>query len=452
MRRLIVLALLFGAMRLIEPLGRTGGSPDALLTFGFLILAAYAAGELAAGFRLPKIVGYLMGGVLAGPGVLGTVTSSAADELAPVSALAIAMIAFLAGAELRWKEIRERGIALLKLTVSEIAVTFACLTTVLLLARQFVPFLRDVPWSSAVVFAALFASIAVVHSPAVTMALLTETRAKGPVARTTLGIVLVSDVVVVLLFSGMLALAQKLVPVAGTPQGGALALIWKILGAAPIGALLGFGVAQALRFVRGELLLFALLVALFGQQVAALLHVEVLLTLLVAGFVAINTAEHDAGHAMLSAMERAAAPIFVVFFALAGAKLNLVEVAILAPLILPLALVRVGGIRTGLHLGAGFARLPRKDMNSVWPGLVSQAGVAIGLVTIASSAYPQAGAEMRTMLLSLIAVNETVGAILFRRALANAGEIGGGAHDESGDPDSEATDQAVTPASDGMTG
>lgn len=426
MRRIVILALLFGAMKLIEPLGSPDGAPATLLTFGFLILAAYAAGELAAGFGLPKIVGYLLGGVLAGPGVLGTVSSRAAGELAPVSALAIAMIAFLAGAELRWDEIRARGVILLKLTISEVAVTFFMVVGLLLAGRSFVPFLRDVPWPSAVVFAALFASIAVIHSPAVTMALLTETRAKGPLARTTLGIVLVSDVVVVLFFSGMLALAQRLEPAAGTPQGGVLPLVWEILGAVPIGALLGFGVAQALRVLKGELMLFAILAALFGQQVAALLHVEVLLTLLVAGFVAINTAEGEAGHALLGAMERAAAPIYVVFFALAGAKLNVVETAMLAPLIVPIFLVRVIGIRTGLRLGAAIARIPAKEVAPVWQGLVSQAGVAIGLVTIAADAYPQAGAEMRALLLSLIAVNETIGPILFRRALVAAGEVGTG--------------------------
>jgi Kef-type K+ transport system membrane component KefB len=425
MRRLVVLALLFGAMKLIEPLGQPGGQPDALLTFGFLILAAYATGELFGGFGLPKIVGYLLGGVLAGPSLLGSVTPEAAAELEPVSGLAIAMIAFLAGAELRWDEIKARGLTLLKLTTTEVAVTFTFITGLLLVGRQFIPYLVDVPWSHAIVFAALFGSIAVIHSPAVTMALLTETRAQGPVARTTLGIVLVSDVVVVLFFSGMLAVAQKMVPIAGTPQGGVGALVWEILGAVPIGALLGFGVAQALRVVRGEMLLFALLAALFGQQIASMLHVEVLLTLLMAGFVALNTAEGEAGHSMLGAMERAAAPIFVVFFALAGAKLDVAEVVRLSPLILPIALVRVAGIRSGLRLGALVAKVPSQEVEHVWNGLVSQAGVAIGLVTIAAAAYPQAGSGMRTMLLALIAVNETVGAILFRRALVAAGEVGG---------------------------
>lgn len=426
MRRLVVLALLFGAMKLIEPLGRPDAAPEALLTFGFLILAAYATGELAAGFGLPKIVGYLVGGIVAGPSVLGTVSAAATQELAPVSSLAIAMIAFLAGAELRWEELKQRGLILLRLTLSEITLTFVAIAALLIAGRQFFPFLRDVPLASAAIFAALFASIAVVHSPAVTMALLTETRAKGPVARTTLGVVLLSDVVVVLVFSAMLALAQRVVPPEGVSTGGVGTIVWEILGAVPIGALLGFGIAQALRVIKGELLLFALLAALFGQQVAALLHVEVLLTLLVAGFVAVNFAREEQGHAILEAMERAAAPIFVVFFALAGSKLDVVETAKLAPLVLPIFAVRILGIRGGLRLGARWAKVPHAEVAPVWQGLVSQAGVAIGLVTIAADAYPAAGDAMRTLLLALIAINETVGPILFRRALVSAGEVGGG--------------------------
>jgi hypothetical protein len=55
-------------------------------------------------------------------------------------------------------------------------------------------------------------------------------------------------------------------------------------------------------------------------------------------------------------------------------------------------------------------------------GLVSQAGVAIGLAAIVADAYPVRGAALRGLLLALIAVNETAGPILFRRALQSAGE------------------------------
>src|SRR5690349_19794356 len=103
MRRAIILALLFAGMRLILPLGVEGRGSQALLTFGFLILAAYTTGELAVSLKLPRIVGYLLAGAIFGPSVLNTVTVDAVERLAPVSSLAIALIAFLAGAELRWQ-------------------------------------------------------------------------------------------------------------------------------------------------------------------------------------------------------------------------------------------------------------------------------------------------------------------------------------------------------------
>jgi hypothetical protein len=59
-------------------------------------------------------------------------------------------------------------------------------------------------------------------------------------------------------------------------------------------------------------------------------------------------------------------------------------------------------------------------------GLVSQSGVAIGLAMIVAETFPTFGADLRSLLLALIALNETVGAVLFRRALVAAGEMGDG--------------------------
>lgn len=423
MRRLVILALLFGGIQLVLIAGPAEGTGEALLAFGFLILAAYSVGELMKQFNLPKIVGYLAAGAVFGPSALAAVPAEAVGELSAVSDLAIALIAFLAGAELEWGELRRRGVALLKVTGTELGVTFVAIVGALLAMREYVPFLAGTNTLVTLTFAGLFASIAIVHSPAVTMALLTETGARGPLARTTLGVVLLADVVVVLLFSGALSAARALVPSGGQGVGSFAAVVWEIGGAIPIGVLLGGAVALYLRFVRGELFLFALLVTFFGLEISRLAHVETLLTLLVAGFVAETTAPGSSGRALRHAMERSAAPVFVVFFALAGAKLALGELAALWWIVIPIVLARAFGIWTGTRIGGRIARLPRTETDSLWMGLVSQAGVAIGLVTVAEQAYPAVGGEMRTILLSVIAVNETVGAVLFRRALSRSGEI-----------------------------
>ncbi len=423
MRRLVILALLLGSMQLIFPLGEQGQGSQALLSFGFLILAAYTVGELATAVRLPKIVGYLAAGVAFGPYGLATVTAAGVDRLAPVSQLAIALIALLAGAELRWGEVRDRGPLLLKMMSAELVCCFAALFGLLYGFRDWVPFLAGASEAQVVAFALLFASIAIVHSPAVTMALLTETGARGPVTRTTLGIVLLSDVAVVVFFSAALAIARALVPPTGSAAAASVGLVvWEIGGALLVGALLGGGVALYLRYVGRELVFFAILVAFFGQEIARLAHVEVLLTLLTAGFVMENVSREGEGVALLHAMERSAAPVFVVFFALSGAKIQVQQVAALLPLVIPIALVRAGAIWTGMQLGGRWAKAAAPERKYAWMGLISQAGVAIGLATIVVEAYPEQGAVLGTLLLALIAVNETVGPILFRRAIIASGE------------------------------
>jgi Kef-type K+ transport system membrane component KefB len=421
----LILILLLAGMHLIMPLGARGLGSEALLVFGFLILAAYTVGDLAARVHLPKIVGYMLAGALFGPYALGTFTTLTAQRLEPVSHLAIALIAFLAGAELRWSELRERGVALLKILTAELLLTFVALAAALYVLRDLAPFLTDLPTGSVVAFSVLFASIAVAHSPAATIALLGETRARGDVARTTLGVVLISDVAVVVLFSIALSVARAVAPASGEHAVSTFMLIWELAGSLIIGTLLGSAVALYLRFVSRELMLFAVLMTFFGAEIAALAHTDPLLTLIVAGFVTENAPIHRDGEKLRHAMERAAAPVFVVFFALSGAAINLGQAASLALITVPLAIVRLVSIRAGTAIGMRWARLEGPYIQLTWLGLVSQAGVAIGLSNMVASAYPRVGNDLRTLLFALIAINQIIGPVLFRRALVMSGEVSG---------------------------
>ncbi len=423
MRRAAILALLFAGMQLILPLktDENAGVSPTLLLFGFLILAAYTIGELATPLTLPRITGFLFAGILFGPSVLGVLSMQSVEELAPVSRLAIALIAFLAGAELRWGELRERARLLLAMMGFELALSFVSIAGLLLALRAWVPFLKG-GWPEIIALAALFASVAIVHSPAVVMALLTETRARGPVARTTLGIVLMTDVVVVLIFSGVLAIARAIIPSSGGPELSAGLLAWEIGGSLIVGAVLGGATALYLRFVRSELFLFAIIVAFLGAEIANLLHVETLLTLLVAGFVTENATKRGSAE-LLHAMERSAAPVFVVFFALAGASIALGELASIWPLAVGIVAVRMLAIWGGCAIGARMGNASLFERRYTWMGLIAQAGVAIGLVTVVAEAYPERGAAMRTLFLSVIAINQLVGPILARLALVRSGEV-----------------------------
>jgi Kef-type K+ transport system membrane component KefB len=424
-RRIAILALLFLLMQFILPLQEDihAGARQTLLVFGFLMLAAYTVGELSTLVSLPRITGYLFAGMLFGPSVLGTVSPAVVSDLAPVNRLAIALIAFLAGAELRWSELRDRARTIVTMLGAEILLSFLAIAGVLVALAPYVPFLAGGTMLAVVALSMLFAAVAVVHSPAVMMALLTETGARGPVARTTLGIVLVADVVVVLAFSAVLAIVRALVPAPGGGGGMSAGMIaWEIGGAVLVGAALGVAIALYLRFVQRELLMFAVVIAFFGSEIARLAHVETLLTLLVAGFVTENVAKRG-GAELLHAMERSAAPVFVVFFALAGATIALGELVSLWPIALVVVVVRAAAVWGGCRLGARWSPTSDVEQRYIWMGLIAQAGVAIGLVAVIAQAYPERGAQMQTLLLAVIAINQLIGPVMARYALVRSGEV-----------------------------
>jgi Kef-type K+ transport system membrane component KefB len=163
-------------------------------------------------------------------------------------------------------------------------------------------------------------------------------------------------------------------------------------------------------------------VTFFGAEIARLAHVETLLTLLIAGFVTENAARGE-GEALRHAMERSAAPVFVVFFALAGAQMGLREVAAFWPVVLPVVLVRAAALWGGTRLGARWAGAGEVEQRYVWLGLVSQAGVAIGLASVVAAAYPERGAQFLTLFLAVMTINQILGPILFRWALVRSGEM-----------------------------
>ena len=422
MRRGLILLLLLAGMELILPLGRDVPGSGALLTLGFLILAAYTVGEIAGNFGLPKLLGYLIAGMIFGPFGLGTVTSGGVVKLLPINQIAVALIAFVAGAELKWADVKRDGLAYARILGVEMPLTFVVVAGAIFLLRDFIPVLQQSNVTEIIVFGMLLAAIAIAHSPAATLGLIKETGARGPVTHHTLGVVLLSDLVLILFFTAVVAAARFLLPPVGAGEPPNLpAVLWEIAGALVVGAVLGAATTLYIRFIRRELLVFSVIVALLGVEIARLAHVELLLTLLTAGFVTANVSR--AGDELSHAVERAAAPIFVVFFALSGAAINIPEVWSLIGVVVPLVIARILAIWLGTTLAARRSKLEPEVANRIWMGLVAQMGVAIGLASVIGGVYPRLGRSVQMIALAVIAINQLIGPVFFKRALTVSGEL-----------------------------
>ncbi len=417
--RLGLLVCLLAAIAAAQWVRADAGTPITLAA-GALLLCALFAGTLAGELGLPRLSGYLLIGIVIGPHGLDFIPREGVAGLDLVKGLAVSLIAFTAGAELRLAFVRRAGLRVLGLAGALSGAVFATSAGALLALRPFLPFLRDLPLSQAVALAALAATVMVSFSPTVTIAIIQETRARGPLAELLMALVILGDLVVMLAFAVAAGWARASfggpLDVAGLAGG----VGWELFGSLAIGAAAGLGTTLYLRWVDRELPIFVCAVAFASAELGAELHLSPLLLSLAAGAAVVNLDPAQCAK-LKGALERASMPVLALFFAGAGAGLNLSALRVVGPVALALGALRASTIYGTTWL---FDRgEPRSSSRFAWMGLVSQAGVTIGLAALVRRTFPAGGAEIEALVLALVALNQLVGPVLTRKALDRAGEI-----------------------------
>jgi Kef-type K+ transport system membrane component KefB len=270
----------------------------------------------------------------------------------------------------------------------------------------------------------VFAAIAVASSPSVAIAVITDTRSKGPVSTTVLGVTVLKDVLVIVLFAIALSFTYTLIDPAGPERGSVISdLVREIGGSMVVGALVGALIAAYLRWVNQHLVLFTIGMAWVMVEVASMLHLELLLLALTAGFVLENLVPVE-GTKYVDVLEAASLPLYAIFFGLAGAAVHLSDLAAVWVWAFTLVGVRALAIYLGTAWGARIGRSPEVVRRTSWGGFISQAGVALGMAELLSREFPTWGAELYGFFVGMVAVHELVGPVLAKWTLDRAGEVG----------------------------
>jgi len=405
----------------------TAGGPleaRATLALGFLLLAAYVGGDIARRARLPRLTCYLLVGFAVGPAWLGLVRREEVDALRFIADAAVALIALAAGAELTRDALRQGGgrVALARLASGAIVFPLLAVSLVLLSVSTWFPLTRHQPVGDAVVVALVLGTLAAASSPVVTMAMMSELDARGPVARTLLGVTVVQDVAVAILFALVLAFGRALTSAGALNVAVAGTAILRLVGSAAAGALLGFALGRYLRLVPRDTVLFLVATAFVAAEVARLMQLETLIIALAAGFYLENFAPAE-GERLRRELKRGSLPVSVAFFALTGAGLRVGVLADLWPWILLLVGLRLVSLRYGLRWAGRHPSVTPAMARDGWLGLISQAGMALGLAQLARRAFPEWGVSLETLIVAMIGVHEVAGPICFRMALVRAGEV-----------------------------
>jgi len=422
MARVLTLMAFLGVIHVVGLL-RVPGTPhgSSTLFLGALLLASYLAGRAARVASLPQITGYLVVGILVGPYVLGIVPGEVLQEFRFVNGVALSLIALSAGGELRLKSVRSQIVSIGTITALQILFMFTLVATAVYLGRGFIEFLRDQPPRVAAAVALLFGLVAVAKSPATTIAVITEEKARGLLTDTVLGITVVKDVIILILIAVCIPLATTIVdPAGGFDLEAVRDILLEIVESLAVGALLGWLVTLYLQRIREYRILFILGVAFLAVNLGEWFHLEAILIAMAAGFTVQNFSRQ--GRRLLQALEANSLPVYALFFAVAGAELNITALKTAWLITGAMLIARTAALWASTYLGASLAGDPPVLRTHAWMGFLAQAGVTLGIANIVRERFPVWGVQVAAITIAMIAVNQLIGPPAFRWAIIKAGE------------------------------
>ena len=396
------------------------------------VIIALASGQIGQGLGktgLPLISGFLLTGILVGPYGLDLITTEAVRNLKFVDEVSLGFIALAAGGELYLKELRLRLKSIAWVTAGHIVFTFLLAVTAVFALWRFIPFMGSMPVQARAAVAILAGAILVARSPSSAIAVVNELRAKGPFTQTILGVTVIMDVVVIILFAASSSVAGALLTGIDPGFGFLFLLLCEIGLAVATGwvlsrAVLGCILLPVPKTAKTALILLAGYLAFaLSSQVRALSHtflsvevlLEPLLICMTAGFFVSNTS--SARKEFLKILHDISMPVYIAFFTLTGASLSLDILASTWPIAVALFLSRTVAIFVGSFVGGILAGNPLKDNCVSWMGYITQAGVGLGLAKEVVVEFPDWGNPFATMIISIIVMNQLVGPPLLKQAI-----------------------------------
>jgi len=401
-----------------------------VLVFGVVVLAAGRIGKLCSIANLPLITGFLLAGILVGPDVLKLVTDEQIEHLDFINKLALAIIAMAAGNELVLKEFRSRFRSITWITIGQAVATLSIGTVGTFILTGYLPFIQDLSedtqQATRLAISVLVGVILVARSPSSAIAIINELRAKGPFTQNVLGVTVIMDVAVIVLFAmgsefahaatsnlsfNLTFIGLLVLEIAASLLGGCLLgmIISKIV---PLGAPRQLKAAMLLFLGFSVFLVSDHLREYSHEHWTFKLHLHPLLICMIAGLLVSNTSLHRVE--FTRTLKQISPPVYLAFFTLTGISIQLDVLAVSWHLALILFAVRLVGIFLGTYAGGWIAGVPPLHRSVGWMSFVTQAGIGIGLAREIATEFPLWGEEVATLLVAVIVFNQLVGPPLMK--------------------------------------
>lgn len=387
-----------------------------LTSLGVILLFALLVGHAVKFARIPEVTGYLLAGIAVGPSLLGWITHDNLQSLKVFSEVGLGLILFSIGGAFEIPRMRRIGRRVLLLTVAESACASVLVALGMLLIGQ--------PWQVAL----LLGAVAIETGAASTLMVIRESNASGPFTETLIGVIGLNNILALIAFS-VAALVLDLSAIGSSSYGAGEAvvralfpLLWQLVGSCALGFLVGLLLAGwASRVVEsGEILILLVGCVLLTVGTATALDLSPLVASLAVGATMSNLSAKS--RRLFDTLGRTDPPLYVIFFVLAGADLELGLLPTLGALGAVYVFCRAGAKIGGSWAAARRASVPAHFRGLLGFSLLAQAGLAVGLVIVTKERFPAIAPLVSTVVLGAVIIFEIVGPLGARFALVRSGE------------------------------
>jgi NhaP-type Na+/H+ or K+/H+ antiporter len=387
---------------------------NTLLSAGLILLLGFVGARLLKYIRLPSVTAFLIVGILIGPHILNIVTEEIFTASDFFSNLVLGVIAFSLGENFRLEEIKKGMKQIMWISFIAAFGTWVLVSAALLIYFVIV----KVPIYPAIVLGAAASATA----PAATVLIIREYRASGLLTEFLLKVVAIDDAWCLMFAALAIAFANAM-----RAEVFQISIIFvglgEIFGALIIGAVLGYIFSFLSRFVKTseEFLVYIFGFILLNVGLSIAINVSVLMSSMMMGLVVINLAREN--YKFFEILRTVDAPLYLVFFILAGAHLDFSILYKMGMVGLLYIIFRVIGKVYGAKIGAKISNAPKPIENWLGLGLTPQAGVALGIGLVAKSTFPEFGNYIFTIIAATTVIFELVGPLLTKFSLMKVGEI-----------------------------
>ena len=396
-----------------------------VLLLGIILFVGALGGWLFQKLKIPQVVGYIVMGILIGSSGFHILEPNVIAALDPISTVALSLIGFLIGGELKLNVIKKYGKQFISILLFE-AITPAIVVGGIV---TFVVWLFTKDIAHALSLGLILGAICSATAPAATTDVLVEYRTRGPLTTTVYGIVAMDDAVALILYTIASTIVTPLIggnSLGFLPQ--LLNIFRDIFGSLLIGGAFGFLLSLLTRRLinkEARILTFALGCLFLCTGVCEAFNFDNILAAMSLGFVMVNFAPAKT-KGVFPLVEKYTPPIYVLFFVLVGAKLN---IWIITPFLGLIAIIYVLGRTAGKSIGATFGawltKAPKTVQKYLPYCLLSQAGVSIGLSIAAGNDFADSiGPQILLIITATTFIVQLIGPVFVKIGVTKAGECG----------------------------